>query len=234
MDEISDLIRLLAAAPAEEAPMTRPKEMLDRIAIERAVREGVVPAGPAVPGAEARPAELITGPPTSPVAPRESRGNPSQFNFPKQGSQAGANPRVNQVQMGLTANPRTGIPNVPMDVKVMSPETFIGRVATPKILTAMAGMPSQPKGGETFTGVASPTPRSQVTITVPPAFPIDPQQAFDAADEQLNVPPRPRSIEARGIRSDQDDAPLESTEAYVARSYQAVDGSRSDIDRWVP
>lgn len=226
MDEIADLIRLLAEAPAEEAPMSRPKEMLDRIAIEKAVREGIVPTGPAVPGAVAVPPERVSGQQTEPPQAAVSPGRPSQFNFRTQESQRPAEPR------GATADPITGMPNIPVKVQVMSPETFMGRVATPQILQAIAGMPANPQQNETRIGVANPSPRAQVTISVPPAFPIDPLKAFAAVDREIDLPPRQSPIPVREIPANLMDLQLESTEALVARSYQALEGSRSDLDRW--
>ncbi len=272
MDEIADLIRLLASSPAEEAPLTRPKEMLDRIAIERAVNEGIVPYGPAVP--PATPTEVIRSPGNEAVAMPApvSRGNPSQFHFPESqfkapavvnpsGQEMGveasprvaeitqkspvqpvapqpseyrpAKPLVPQTVSGLTANPRTGIPDVPMTVKVMAPETFLGRVATPKILEAIKGMPANPVTPQSYVGVANPTPQSQVTITVPPAFPHDPTEAFAAVDDLIDLPPRAVDRDIEKLRARPLSDSIESTEAYVARSYQNGDGRSSDTDRWV-
>jgi hypothetical protein len=232
MDEIADLIRLLAEAPAEEPPMTRPRELLDRISIERVAQEGVVPAGPAVP--DARPAQR-----------EEASGQPSRWKFqaPQVGPVAG--PNQSQPVVGMTANPKTGIPewntsasprpSEPVSAppaKVMSPETFAARVATPKLLEQIAGMPAGVRQRETVTAVASPTPKSQVTITVPPAFQDTYRDLFTAVDEQLDLPPRPMSSAVREIRANMSDLSLESTEAFVSRSYQDVEGNSSDLDRW--
>lgn len=114
----------------------------------------------------------------------------------------------------------------------MAPETFMGRVATPKILDAIAGMPAERRQRETVVGVASPSPKAQVTISVPPAFPIDPKEAFSIVDEQLELPPRQDPINPREIRANLDDLHLESTEAFVARSYQNNEGASSELDRY--
>lgn len=232
MIEIESLIRLLAEAPAEDAPMTRPKELLDRVSIERVAQEGVVQPGPAVPDAVASPSQPSTG-------------VQSKFTFPQPAVGPTANPlqqiradgqaaRASQAQqtVGATADPKTGMPNMDVKVKVMSPETFMGRVATPKILEAIAGMPAERKQRETLVGAASPTPKTQVTISVPPAFPIDPKEAFSAVDEQLELPPRQDPVKVREIRANLDDLKLESTEAFVARSYQGNEGASSDLDRY--
>lgn len=243
MDEIADLIRLLAEAPAEEAPMTRPKELLDRVAIERVAQQGVVQPGPAVPDARVNTATTETGAQPEPKPPRPVSINPSRFNFRQPESIVGAMPNPVQQVKGMTANPRTGIPNVDVQVKVtpfntattvasMAPETFNARVATPQMLESIAGMPASVRQQETLVAVASPTPRSQVTITVPPAFPVDPKEAFSAVDEQVQLPPRPDPIQ-RDIRANFDDLQLESTEAFVSRSFQSMEGARSDLDRFI-
>lgn len=323
MDEIADLIRLLAEAPAEEAPMTRPKEMLDRIAMERAVTQGLTPEGQAVPSALAKPSEIVFGMPTNiaqspmesinaedPVpmvpqfgaaaeprnsvteygsaavpqevisrsaaaaTPRESIPQAEAAAIPREpvsqsgamaglkeftsgsaataaprepafqsGAMAGlkefvaqsggtAAPREAVPQFGATADPKTAVPNIPVDVKVYSPETFMGRAATPYILDAIAGLPARFKQSEDTIGVAQVTPRSEVTISVPPAFPIDPKEAFSMVDEQLDLPPRQEELPRREIPADTTDLHLESTEAFVARSFQALEGARSDLDRW--
>lgn len=324
MDEIADLIRLLAEAPAEEAPMSRPKELLDRLAIERAVQEGVVQPGAAVPDADPKYQSQMVGTTASPTVPSATGGVPSKINLrqPTIGSSASpiagmptagqaASPSPTQTQIGATANPKTGIPDVPVEVqiqspaqfagrpapvrsveavagmpaqptvgqaesqspaavrpgsaqtgpaasptqpltetqraaeakraevmsaptaRVMSPETFMSRVATPKILDAIAGMPAATRQRETVMAVASPNPRSQVTISVPPAFPIDPKEAFSMVDEQMELPPRQEPIERRNIVVDTTDLKLESTEAYVSRMFHSTEGARSDLDRFV-
>lgn len=245
MIEIEGLIRLLAEAPAEDAPMTRPKELLDRVAIERVAQEGVVQSGPVVPNAKVNTAQTVTGARPEPNPSQQLSGVPSRFNFQTPLSGPIANP-IQQIQMegqaakatqpqrttGATADPKTGMPSMDMPVKVMAPETFMGRVATPKILEAIAGMPAERRQRETVVGVASPNPRTQVTISVPPAFPIDPKEAFSTVDGQLELPPRQDPINPREIRANLDDLQLESTEAFVARSYQNNEGASSDLDRY--
>ena len=232
MIEIEGLIRLLAEAPAEDAPMTRPKELLDRVSIERVAQEGVVQPGPAVPDAKASPPQAVPGVQSKFMFPQPAVGptaNPLQ-----QIRAAGQSAQAQQAQqtVGATADPKTGMPSMDVKVKVMSPETFMGRVATPKILEAIAGMPAERKQRETLVGAASPTPKTQVTISVPPAFPIDPKEAFSAVDEQLELPPRQDPVKVREIRANLDDLKLESTEAFVARSYQGNEGASSDLDRY--
>lgn len=245
MIEIEGLIRLLAEAPAEDAPMTRPKELLDRVAIERVAQEGVVQPGPAVPNAKVNTAQTVTGARPEPNPSPQVSGVPSKFNFRQPSSGPTANP-IQQIQSegqtakatqsqrttGATADPKTGMPSMDMPVKVMAPETFMGRVATPKILEAIAGMPAERRQRETVVGVASPSPKTQVTISVPPAFPIDPKEAFSIVDEQLELPPRQDRINPREIRANLDDLQLESTEAFVARSYQNNEGASSELDRY--
>lgn len=243
MDEIADLIRLLAEAPAEEAPMSRPREFLDRLAIEKVAKEGIHPEGPAVPDAVANPSP-------------QASGVPSTF-------------KLSEPITGAVADPRTGIPSMPMEVRayvnqdavgtpvparissgtlatvtpaeratepfrdrVMAPETFVGLVATPVLLDAIAGMPADVRGRETVSAEASPTPTSQVTISIPPAFPIDPKEAFSRVDEQLELPPRQEDIPRREVRVNTEELILESTEARVARLFQNLEGNRTNQDRW--
>jgi hypothetical protein len=219
MDEIADLIRLLAEAPAEEPPMSRPREFLNRIAIEKVAQEGVTPEGPAVPLAAWNFQKPVTGGPADPSSPPPA--------------------------LGAVANPRTGIPvagtpAIPMPVevtsvgpaKVMAPETFTALTATPVILDRIAGLPAEVRQRETVSAVASPTPRARVTITVPPAFQDVYQDLFTAVDEELDLPPRQSSAVTREIRANVSDLKLESTEAFVARAYESFEGGASDLDRW--
>lgn len=323
MDEIADLIRLWAEAPAEEPPMSRPREFLSRVAIEKVAQEGVVQPGPAVPNAQPKSTSTDAGPDalvkTNPVDP----GRPSIANLLTPEMIRPAAPIVPDGQVGAVANPRTGIPVAGMPVKVtpidrnsgleaepvetpqsvgrsavpvapagasnppslpavptpesgrpaepipktlqagrsatpqtpqpspgpqaepvitqpvragearvMAPETFSARMATPRIFESMAGIPANVRNNQTIQGVASPTPNTQVTITVPPAFPLDPQRAFEMVDEQVQLPPRVQPLPVRDIPVDTFDLQLESTETLVARSYQQVEGNRSDTDRW--
>jgi hypothetical protein len=108
----------------------------------------------------------------------------------------------------------------------------MARVATPKMLDAIAGLPASVRSKDTIIAVASPTPKSQVTITVPPAFQDTYRDLFTAVDEQLELPPRPMSSAVREIQANLSDLKLESTEAFVSRSYQDVEGNSSDLDRW--
>lgn len=245
MDEISDLIRLLAEAPMEEPPMSRPKDLLDRIALERVVSEGVQPVGKAVP--DAKPSDKIPAMGVSAV------------------------PTQQQTQIGATANPKTGIPEVPVQVsvsqlekipgrpavpsktevvagrtvnpkpqqpmkvgeaRVFSPETMAGLVATPKILDTIAGLPAAMKEKQSFTGQAQVTPRAQVTVTVPPNFPLNPKDIFTVVDDLIQLPPRQDVSGARDLRVPITTGNLESTESFVARSFMANEGNTSDLDRW--
>lgn len=230
MDETADLIRLLAEAPMEEPPMSRPKELLDRYRIERVVQEGVVQPGPAVPGAQAREPQSSSG----------SQAAPS-LSTPQVGAVASPSPPM--LQVGAVANPQTGMPDVGMQVsikqvqqfavgeaRVMSVPTAAGRVATPVIMEQLAGLPANVKSQAPIEAKASPTPRTNVTVVVPPAFPMDPAEAFRMVDE-MELPPWKGSD--RDVPVFQTDAGnLESTEQLVARSYMAAEGNRSDVDRW--
>lgn len=311
MDEIADLIRLLAEAPAEEPALSRPKELLDRIAIERAAQEGVVPAGPAVPDAKPKPklqdsiqpsqptlAGTVPGRSAEPHVTSQTVGataNPKtgipearlavQLNPPEVLSGRPANPRLAELVAGMpaevspgqasagvaaTAQPSTPSPGRPAHpvlaeqdtgrtimpnqrdpvagvlaqfkantpeakpfVKVMAPETFNGRMATPRLLEAIAGMPAEIRDRQTNIAVAQVTPKARVTVVVPPAFPWDPKEAFSAVDEQLQLPPRQSSPELRDLRVSPVAEALESTEAFVARSYQQLEGNRSETERWL-
>jgi hypothetical protein len=107
-----------------------------------------------------------------------------------------------------------------------------GRVATPKILDAIAGVPAAEREKQSFTGTAQVTPQSQVTITVPPAFPYDPKELFAVVDSLINLPPRREHTPGRSLSSPVDQTELESTEAFVARSFTENVGKTSDFDRW--
>lgn len=225
--------------------MSRPKDLLDRIALERVVSEGVQQPGKAVP--DAKPSDKI----------------------PAMGLTAV--PASTQQQVGAVANPKTGIPEIPVDVnvsqleripgrpatpskaetvagrtvsprsqqpmkvgdaRVMAPETMAGRVATPRILDTIAGIPAALKDKQSYTGQAQVTPRSQVTITVPPNFPLNPKEIFSVVDDLIQLPPRQDVSSARDIRVQRTVDDLESTESYVARSFMANEGNTSDLDRW--
>lgn len=232
MDEISDLIRLLAEAPMEEPPMSRPKDLLDRISLERVVSEGVQPVGNVVPYAEPTPPQTAVGAtanprtaiPDVPVAVNVSQleripGRP-------------ANPQKSEVVAGRTVTPKPQQPMKIGEARVMSPETMAGRVATPRILDTLAGIPAGLKEKQSFTGQAQVTPRSQVTVTVPPNFPLNPKEIFSVVDDLIQLPPRQDVSGARDIRVPISTGDLESTESYVARSFMANEGNTSDLDRW--
>lgn len=230
MDETADLIRLLAEAPMEEPPMSRPKELLDRYRIERVAQEGVVQPGPAVPNARARESQSDPGSRAAPSSPTPQAG-------------AAASPVQFTPQVGATANPQTGMPEVGMQVsikqvqpfavgeaRVMSVPTAAGRAATPIIMEQLAGLPANVRSQAPIEAKASPTPRTNVTVVIPPAFPMDPAEAFRMVDE-MELPPWKGSD--RDVPVFQTDAGnLESTEQLVARSYMAAEGNRSDVDRW--
>jgi hypothetical protein len=76
------------------------------------------------------------------------------------------------------------------------------------------------------------TPRTAVSVVIPPAFPVDPFELFAQADDQMRVTPA-EPIMPREIIPDPIEAELESTEAYVARSFQAREGDWSGAERKV-
>jgi len=303
--------------------MSRPKELIDRIAIERVVSQGVVPEGNAVP--EARPGQPSSAPGT-PTSPSETQPNagpsaslrdkpvfegpPSRISgvMPQPGVQA--EPAKRQTTIGATANPRTGVPDIPVDVevkpnamfagpssavrtpevspgsaagprtsdadkgrpaaaaqrtpaqgnpaspvpkpddpgrvaaprpqqpfkvgdaRVYSPETFAGKTATPKILEAIMGVPAGLREKQSFTGTAQVTPQTQVSITVPPAFPLDPKELFATVDSLINLPPRQEPTPRRNLALPVNQTDLESTESFVARSFAQNVGNTTDLDRW--
>lgn len=255
----------------EEPPMTRPKELLDRIAIERVVTQGVTPEGNASP--EAQPTAIKVAPGVSaaptpsaasggqPAAPKDRSvvdGTPSRISGVTPFSGPPAAPLDRPVSVGAKADPRTGIPDVPVvaevkpadvsagrtvsprvqepfkvgETRVYAPETMAGRVATPKILDAIAGVPAAQREKQAFTGTAQVTPQTQVTVTVPPAFPYDPKELFAVVDSLINLPPRRDPTPRRNLSIPIDQTDLESTEAFVARSFTQNAGNTSDLDRW--
>ena len=229
MEEIADLIRLLAEAPMEEPPMSRPKNLIDRFIIERVAQEGVVQPGPAVPDARPSSPERVVGLYAEPTS-NQPQSNPQ------------ANPAPQQSQVGATADPKTGTPVVGMAVSVKPAEPFVvgearvttavtmaGRAATPAIMEQLASIPANVRQQGPVEAKASPTPKANVTVVVPPAFPFDPAEAFRMVDE-MELPPWKGSD--RNILPFRTDADLESTEQLVARQYTAMEGNRSDVDRW--
>jgi hypothetical protein len=118
------------------------------------------------------------------------------------------------------------------EARVFSPETMTGRVATPKILDTIAGLPAALREKQTSTGQAQVTPRAQVTVTVPPNFPLNPKDIFTVVDDLIQLPPRQDVSGARDLRVSKASSDLESTEAYVARSFMDNEGNTSDFERW--
>jgi len=307
----------------EEPPMTRPKELLDRIAIERVVTQGVTPEGNAspeatpaavkvAPGASASPSttDVSAGQPAAPKDRPPLDGAPSRISGVMPFPGTPAEPSQRQTSIGATANPRTGVPDVPVEVevkpngmftgptpsirdkevlpgrpvapvdagqnpgrqaapvrrepvggqgasqaekpfdpgrtvsprtqepfkvgetRVYAPETMAGRVATPKILDAIAGVPAAHREKQSYTGTAQVTPQTQVTITVPPAFPYDPKELFAVVDSLIDLPPRRDPTPRRSLSLPTEQLDLESTEAFVARSFTENAGNTSDLDRW--
>ena len=144
-----------------------------------------------------------------------------------------------------TADPRTGIPSVSGNVEVsivkpasvapanaMSPETFFGKAATPAIMRAVEGIPVEVRRSQYIQAVASPTPTSTVSITVPPMFPVDPSQAFARVDEEMNLPPRQPSQQMERLQRSL--VPIDDSlpsEAVVANNTAA--GLDDGMERWV-
>lgn len=307
----------------EEPPMTRPKELLDRIAIERVVTQGVTPEGNASPEAQPTAVKVTPGVSASPsstnastgqpAAPKDRPvvdGTPSRISGVMPFPGTPASPSDKPISVGAKADPRTAVPDVPVEVevkpngmfagptpsvrdkevlpgrpvspvdvgqnsgrpatpvrrdpasgqpagpaekpfdpgrtvsprtqqpikvgetRVFAPETMTGRIATPKILDAIAGVPAAQREKQSFTGTAQVTPQTQVTITVPPTFPYDPKELFAVVDSLINLPSRRDPTPRRNLSLPIDQTDLESTEAFVARSFTENVGNTSDLDRW--
>ena len=137
-----------------------------------------------------------------------------------------------EVVAGRSVSPKPQQPMKVGEARVFSPETVAGRVATPRILDAIAGVPAALKEKQSYTGQAQVTPRAQVTVTVPPNFPLDPKEIFSVVDDLIQLPPRQDTTGARDLRVPLSTGDLESTEAFVARSFMANEGNTSDLDRW--
>lgn len=116
------------------------------------------------------------------------------------------------------------------EVRVTSAPTLAGRAATPAILEQIAGLPANLRTGQTVEAKASPTPKTNVTVIVPPAFPMDPAEAFRMVDSQELPPWQGSDRDIPAFKTDAEN--LESTEQLVARSYMQAEGNRSDVDRW--
>lgn len=212
--------------------MSRPKELLDRIAMERVVSEGVQGVGKVAPDATPREQQAQVG---AVADPRTAIPDvPVQTSVTSTEKIPGrpAVPNKAEVVAGRAITPKPQQPMQVGEARVFSPETMAGRVATPKILDTIAGVPAAMKEKQSFTGQAQVTPRTQVTVTVPPNFPLDPKEIFTVVDDLINLPPRQDISGARDLRAPRTSGNLESTEAYVARSFMASEGNTSDLDRW--
>lgn len=209
MDEIEDLIRLLVEAPAEEPPLTRPRELLERIAIEKAVTGDQPPKEAAVPPAE-------------PTPPRQSLG-------------AVANPKTAMPDVPFMAVPTdimpSSVPPVAPRVQpavygresvVMTPEMFTARSVTPRLLESMAAMPAT-ANVPTPRSVAMVSPKARVEVVVPAAYPIDPSKLFAAADN-LKPPPPPEPVQFKSPFGGIDSDGIETSEQLAVRSWQETRG----------
>lgn len=169
----------------------------------------------------------------SPKPPEQSDGRP-------------ASPTPRRTEVLPTADPVTGLPSIDGKVEVsvvkpasvqpasvMSPETFFGKAATPSIIKAVEGIPAEVRKNQYVHAVASPTPTTTVSITVPPLFPVDPAQAFARVDEEMNIPPRQPSKRMEHLQSMMVSIPDDTlpSEAIVANNTAA--GASDDMERWV-
>lgn len=216
MDEIEDLIRLLVEAPAEGPALDRPKELLDRVAMERAISGESEPKGPAVAPAE-------------PVASAPSFGMKAD---PKTGMPF-VSSQVVPVSPYIESSP-PAIPAVPprehgAPVTVMTPEMFSARAVTPSLTEAVSGMPAEIRQSQSVS-VASVTPTARVEMIVPPAFPFDVREAFQAADE-LTPPPPPSDPLAPQDFPRMDTSDVESTSELVARAFYRANGTDQTDER---
>lgn len=230
MDDVLSLIRLLAATSVEESPLARNRDLTEGVKREEIVREGLIPEGDAVPQADLRPPRDALGPGVKWVVPPKAKGDEAWPVPPQTVSIQGADPRTGIPIALMPAEVKPLEPASAPPVRVMAPETFLGQTATPQILQAISGAPAAVRERSDVQGVAYPTPRTRVTITVPPAFPVDPTEAFSRVDEELSLPPRPQTPEARKLQVSMPDE-SKPTEVYVGQSLAEVSGSQSQ--RWV-
>lgn len=209
MDEIEDLIRLLVEAPAEGPALERPKELLDRIAMEKAVAGEAEPKGPAVP-------------PASPVSPVQTRGMMAD---PKTGVpviSAQVVPTSPYVESIAPVVPALAPKEARPAVTVMTPEMFSARSVTPSLTEAVSAVPAEIRKREA-TSVAAVSPTARVEMVVPAAFPFDIQQAFRVVDE-MRPPAPPADILAPQDFPSMDTSDVESTAEYTARSFYRSTG----------
>lgn len=243
MDDVLSLIRLLAATSVEDSPLARNRDLTEGVKREETVRDGIIPEGNAAAPAEPIPPRdalgtgvkwivpaKITGPEAFPVPPNTQSIGPASPNPIQAVSVEGANPRTGMPVVLMPAEVRTVEPASAPPARVMAPETFLGQSATPSILKAIAGSPAEIRERSDVQGVAYPTPKTRVTITVPPAFPVDPTEAFSRVDEELDLPPRPQTPEARRMQVSLPDE-TDPSEVYVGQSLAEVSGAQSQ--RWV-
>jgi len=180
------------------------------------------------------------------VVPQEHVHKPASAQPARQAQGRPASPTPRVDRSGPAANPTTGIPSVGGKVEVstvkpasvapanvMSPETFFGKAATPHIMRAVEGVPAEVRRTQYVQAVASPTPTSTVSITIPPLFPVDPTQAFARVDEEMKLPPRQPSQQLEKLQSSLMVIPDDTlpSESVVARS--TVNSMDDDMERWV-
>lgn len=187
-------------------------------------------------------ATVAPGVGASPITPPQARGAsadphtgipniPVEVTIAPFGVQPGAGANIITVapNAGPTAAPFQHQQGTVKPIREMSPETFIGRTATPHLLNAIEGVSAEVRARGPVTASANPTPSSQVTISVPPAFPVDPKEAFSRVDEELELPPRQRTNDRPVVPVVPDNSI--STEQEVANSY--LDSSRDvNLERW--
>lgn len=230
MDDVLSLIRLLAATSVEESPLARNRDLTEGVKREEIVREGIIPEGDAAAPAELKPPRDALGPGVQWITPPKVKGDEAWPVPPQTVSIEGADPRTGIPVALMPAQVKPLEPASIPPARVMAPETFLGQTATPQILRAIAGSPAEIRERTDVQGVAYPTPKTRVTITVPPAFPVDPTEAFSRVDEELNLPPRPQTPQARQMQVSLPDE-TDPTEVYVGQSLAAVSGDQSQ--RWV-
>lgn len=168
----------------------------------------------------------------SPKPPEQSDGRP-------------AFPTPRRTDTLPTANPVTGLPSIdgkvevsvvkPASVRpasVMSPETFFGKAATPSIIKAVEGVPVEVRRNQYVHAVASPTPTTTVSITVPPLFPVDPAQAFARVDEEMDIPPRQPGKYTEHLQNVMASIPDDTLPSEAIVANRTALGMGDDMERW--
>ena len=230
MDEIADLIRLLAERPASEPPLSRPKELLEQRSIERAIQTEPLSLDKqteaALPAIKAQSQEA----PAVVARPEQSEGPLPQLQPKAVGQEEQADPARPTADTGLPSVVAQNLQSTHVPAGAMPALRFIGKAATPSLLQAYRGAPAEARSKGPITVEANVSPAVKVQMVIPPALPFDPEAMFNQGDEAFRVP-QTSSPQVRRLGTS---LPLflQSSEQLVADRFFAVDGERHSLERF--